>query len=333
MIFDLKTKLLFSYFFFQFVYQIVSLQQQQSVKQLPNSPPEMVGPYFAPPIHDYNLSHQLYSMQLEKPMTPTTLYFPNNGANSAFTPVYSRTYLPHPTCHTFNEWSPNAIAQQQFYSNLVAPVQPITSHYSYQESPALSTSHLPPHFWTNNTVDVQNYEPAPMSALQKDIESKPEHLNIAATIAELDTNSVNHPPSASQIQEESNSINIETKNNEQSSVAKVPNRYNKKDTQKTIRRPMNAFMIFAKRNRAQIYQIYPKCDNRTVSKMLSEWWYSLDLITKKQYTDLAAEIKNEHFRMHPDWKWKSNADTVINDKIMNAPLIPAPFNRLQLSVS
>lgn len=42
----------------------------------------------------------------------------------------------------------------------------------------------------------------------------------------------------------------------------------KAEAKNKIRRPMNSFMIFAKRHRAQVHQIYPSCDNRTVSKIL-----------------------------------------------------------------
>ena len=42
-----------------------------------------------------------------------------------------------------------------------------------------------------------------------------------------------------------------------------------------IRRPMNAFMIFSKRHRPLVHQKHPNQDNRTVSKILGEWWYAL----------------------------------------------------------
>ena len=48
-----------------------------------------------------------------------------------------------------------------------------------------------------------------------------------------------------------------------------------KDQPERIRRPMNAFMIFSKRHRALVHQKHPNQDNRTVSKILGEWWYQL----------------------------------------------------------
>ncbi|XP_068917305.1 protein capicua homolog isoform X5 [Tenebrio molitor] len=70
-----------------------------------------------------------------------------------------------------------------------------------------------------------------------------------------------------------------------------------------IRRPMNAFMIFSKRHRALVHQRHPNQDNRTVSKILGEWWYALGPEQKKEYHQLASEVKEAHFKAHPEWKW------------------------------
>lgn len=76
-------------------------------------------------------------------------------------------------------------------------------------------------------------------------------------------------------------------------------------TKERIRRPMNAFMIFSKRHRPLVHQKHPNQDNRTVSKILGEWWYSLSAEGKKQYQELANQVKEAHFRAHPEWKWCS----------------------------
>lgn len=72
-----------------------------------------------------------------------------------------------------------------------------------------------------------------------------------------------------------------------------------------IRRPMNAFMIFSKRHRAMVHQQHPNQDNRTVSKILGEWWYALKSDEKLKYHELASEVKEAHFKAHPEWKWCS----------------------------
>lgn len=72
-----------------------------------------------------------------------------------------------------------------------------------------------------------------------------------------------------------------------------------------IRRPMNAFMIFSKKHRGLVHEQHPNQDNRTVSKILGEWWYALDPNGKNHYHVLASEVKEAHFKAHPEWKWCS----------------------------
>ena len=79
----------------------------------------------------------------------------------------------------------------------------------------------------------------------------------------------------------------------------------KLDGPERIRRPMNAFMIFSKRHRALVHQRHPNQDNRTVSKILGEWWYQLGADEKQKYHELASEVKEAHFKANPGWKWCS----------------------------
>ncbi|KAM6899773.1 protein capicua homolog [Xenentodon cancila] len=87
------------------------------------------------------------------------------------------------------------------------------------------------------------------------------------------------------------------------SLSALPKDAERKREKDHIRRPMNAFMIFSKRHRALVHQRHPNQDNRTVSKILGEWWYALGPNEKQQYHDLAFQVKEAHFRAHPDWKW------------------------------
>ncbi|KOB70364.1 putative capicua protein [Operophtera brumata] len=57
------------------------------------------------------------------------------------------------------------------------------------------------------------------------------------------------------------------------------------------------------RHRQIVHQMHPNQDNRTVSKILGEWWYSLKPEEKQKYNELASEVKEAHFKAHPEWKW------------------------------
>ncbi|GIX78818.1 protein capicua homolog [Caerostris extrusa] len=63
--------------------------------------------------------------------------------------------------------------------------------------------------------------------------------------------------------------------------------------------------LSAKRHRALVHQRHPNQDNRTVSKILGEWWYALEPERKQKYHDLAFEVKEAHFKAYPNWKWCS----------------------------
>lgn len=89
-----------------------------------------------------------------------------------------------------------------------------------------------------------------------------------------------------------------------------------------IRRPMNAFMIFSKRHRALVHQRHPNSDNRTVSKILGEWWYSLGHEEKQKYHDLAFQVKEAHFKRHPDWKWCSRGGAQQSSLMANGSEMP-----------
>ena len=53
---------------------------------------------------------------------------------------------------------------------------------------------------------------------------------------------------------------------------------------------MNAFMLFSKKHRQLVHQKNPNQDNRTVSKMLGEMWYTAGPEEQQKYRKLADEV-------------------------------------------
>ncbi|XP_074595422.1 putative transcription factor capicua [Brevipalpus obovatus] len=100
-------------------------------------------------------------------------------------------------------------------------------------------------------------------------------------------------------------LKVDTRNSDGLANGEEICRKPKANSKEHIRRPMNAFMIFSKRHRALVHQRHPNSDNRTVSKILGEWWYSLGKEEKEKYNELAFKVKEAHFKKHPDWKWCS----------------------------
>lgn len=61
------------------------------------------------------------------------------------------------------------------------------------------------------------------------------------------------------------------------------------------RRPMNAFLIFCKRHRGVVRDRYPHLENRSITKILGEWWANLEPPEKASYTELARQVGLQNF--------------------------------------
>lgn len=71
------------------------------------------------------------------------------------------------------------------------------------------------------------------------------------------------------------------------------------------KRPMNAFMLFAKKYRVQYTQMFPGKDNRAISVLLGERWKKLRSEERRVFTAQAKALADEQKRINPDcWKRK-----------------------------
>jgi hypothetical protein len=66
---------------------------------------------------------------------------------------------------------------------------------------------------------------------------------------------------------------------------------------------MNAFLIFCKRHRSVVKSKYPHLENRSITKILGEWWAALDADQKQTYTELARQYKEAFMKANPNFKW------------------------------
>ncbi|XP_029317805.1 HMG box-containing protein 1-like isoform X3 [Cottoperca gobio] len=71
------------------------------------------------------------------------------------------------------------------------------------------------------------------------------------------------------------------------------------------KRPMNAFMLFAKKFRVEYTQMYPGKDNRAISVLLGEQWKKMRSEERRTFTVQAKALADEQKRLNPDcWKRK-----------------------------
>lgn len=82
------------------------------------------------------------------------------------------------------------------------------------------------------------------------------------------------------------------------------------------KRPMNAFLLFCKRQRSLVREKYPTLENRGITKILGDLWSKLDKEQKSEYTDLARQHKEAFMKANPDFRWcKTPSVSNINDNV------------------
>jgi hypothetical protein len=128
-------------------------------------------------------------------------------------------------------------------------------------------------------------------------------------LSELDSDAVLALSAMARLRNESSILN-NAKTTSTASSSTTSKKRSAKRSQDRVKRPMNAFMLFAKKFRPEITQDNPGKDNRTISVLLGDKWKEMSWEEREAFVTEARYLSEQHKRLNPDcWKRRKLQDT------------------------
>jgi transcription factor 7-like 2 len=73
-----------------------------------------------------------------------------------------------------------------------------------------------------------------------------------------------------------------------------------------IKKPLNAFMLFMKEQRAQVVSECTLRESAAINQILGRKWHELERTEQAKYYDMARQERLKHLQLYPGWSARDN---------------------------
>ncbi|XP_057678367.1 protein pop-1-like [Corythoichthys intestinalis] len=87
------------------------------------------------------------------------------------------------------------------------------------------------------------------------------------------------------------------------------------DRKDYVKKPLNAFMIYAKEQRPLLKELHVNKDSASINKLLGETWKTLPSSDKEKYFEEQVRLDQEHIIKYPNWSARDNYDVRANSPL------------------